>query len=126
MGAMPKLFSSSSYDEPSYSTNSSSSPKLPNPDPYNFIIKKHKVVNNLLLLKVKYPDCTNYEGNKIMVYECTLDDINSQSSLDPHFSNSTKFHSPIARFQPTKEGWKMAQVFAMGWGRVTKIDSITT
>ena len=83
---------------------------LPNPKPENYIILNYYIEGRFLLLLVNYPDCKNYEGNKILLYENTdLEDIKRQGSIDPHFSNNIKKHSPIARFVPTLTGWDMAQ-----------------
>jgi len=86
---------------------------LPNPDPDNYkIIRTHKR-GNLLILKIKYLDCTNYEGEKILVFANTsLDKLLKQKRIDPHFCDSDKFISPIARFIPDEEGWNMAEKFA--------------
>jgi hypothetical protein len=90
--------------------------KYPNPNPKNFKIVKAVKVKKFLLLLVNYPDCTNYEGNKILVYKnTTLKDIDKQKSLDPHFSNNCRFISPIARFEPTIEGWDMADSFCRNY-----------
>jgi hypothetical protein len=83
---------------------------LPNPDPYNWIINKSYKEGRFLLIDITYPDCTNYEGRKIMLYEdATLVGLKRQKILDPHFSSNKKFHSPVARFEPTEYGWQMAQ-----------------
>lgn len=88
-------------------------PKLPNPDPNNYKIVKAKEVGNYLILKINYPDCTNYEGNKILVFKAkTLIDIVNQKYIDPHFFIDSKIASPIARFIPTDGGWDMAVMFA--------------
>ena len=34
---------------------------LPNPDPNNYQILKHKQVYEFLIVKIKYLDCVNYE-----------------------------------------------------------------
>jgi len=58
---------------------------------------------------INYPDCNNYEGNKILVFEgIKYIKLYEQGSIDPHFSDNKKFHSPIARFEPTDKGWSMA------------------
>jgi len=89
------------------------SKKLPNPDPYNYVINKYDYVDEFLLVDITYPDCNNYEGRKIMVYEnVVIDDLKKQVSIDPHFSSNKRFHSPIARFEPTTEGWSRAIKFA--------------
>lgn len=84
---------------------------LPNPDPYNYVIKNDYQHGEYLIVLVNYPDCTNYEGNKVLVYKgIYLRDLVAQRSIDPHFSNSKSKHSPIARFVPTTEGWRMAMI----------------
>ncbi len=82
----------------------------PNPNHYN-VLRVCEGANNLIML-VNYLDCTNYEGNKILVFEnCTYDDLVKQKTIDPHFSENKNFHSPIARFEPTQRGWDMAVSF---------------
>jgi hypothetical protein len=73
---------------------------------------KHSRVNKYLVLKVQYPDATNFEGVKIMVFdrEVRLMQLNQQGFIDPHFS--TQALHPIARFIPTGRGWEMAVNFA--------------
>lgn len=83
-----------------------------NPDPKHFDIQKFEAIGNYLVVKVNYPDCTNYEGNKIIVFrDVTPRQLFSSSTLDPHFFNGTGVQSPIARFVPTDEGWNMAVHF---------------
>jgi hypothetical protein len=87
--------------------------RMPNPDPMNWILNKSKKMGNYLIVDVTYPDCTNYEGRKFMLYEgVTIRELRNQRSLDPHFSSNKKFHSPIARFEPTESGWNMAELLA--------------
>jgi hypothetical protein len=91
---------------------------LPNPNPRNFVIRRSlQIGRNWLLVEVNYPDCTNYEGNKILLYrgidrDVTLTALIAQGSLDPHFSNNPDFFSPFARFEPTDDGWNMAKELA--------------
>ena len=85
---------------------------LPNPDPKKFRIMRHTHIHNYLIVEVMYPDCTNFEGRKILVYEnVDLAKLQEQGHIDPHFSNSRRFISPIARFVPTERGWDMAFTF---------------
>lgn len=82
---------------------------LPNPNPYNYVIKNDYQTGDYLIILINYPDCTNYEGNKVLVYKNVhLRDLINQGSIDPHFSNNKSKHSPIARFVPTEDGWNMA------------------
>ena len=89
--------------------------KLPNPDPYNFVVQDAEQVGPWLVLKVKYPDCVNFEGVKILVFADTtpIDLLKQGKFLDPHFfENQSKVRSPVARFVPTQHGWEMAVRFA--------------
>jgi hypothetical protein len=109
------LFSSSSGDNFQYNGDN---PKVvyinSTPDPSKWELINLEVFDNYFLLKVRYPDCTNYEGVKIMVYERNdgLNHIQSilrinEGALDPHFGVNPDFISPIARFEPTDRGWEM-------------------
>lgn len=86
-----------------------------NPDSNNWKIIKASEgdLGRYLILLIQYPDCTNYEGKKILVYEnVKLIDLVNQKLIDPHFfPKNNKFKSPIARFEPTDRGWKMAEKF---------------
>lgn len=85
---------------------------LPNPRPDNYSLVRSEVVNGHLIIELKYHDCTNYEGRKIMVYKCTLDELMKQKLIDPHFCNNEDYFSPIARFEPTEQGWNNACALA--------------
>lgn len=86
--------------------------KYPNPKADNYEIIKYLEENNHLILDIKYLDCINYEGRKILVFEnCTFDDLIKQKLIDPHFSDNKKMKSPIARFVPTEKGLEMALKF---------------
>lgn len=78
------------------------------PDPSDFKIIRHSFQGNYALIQINYPSVKNYEGDKIMLYEgLKFSDLQSYKHWDPHFSNSEKFKSPIARFEPTLRGWDM-------------------
>lgn len=101
-----KLFSSSSYD------CCQTRPVIlgpPNPNPSNFTILTGEGIGDFAIIKVKYAGCTTFEGTKILVYKACLNDVLKQATLDPHFSESKEFLSPIARFIPTAEGMIMAR-----------------
>lgn len=88
----------------------------PNPSRYRITLVKE--VGGFLIMKINYPDCTNYEGNKILVFHgVTLIDLMYQRDIDPHFFNDPNLKSPIARFAPTDEGWAMAVKLAEMHGR---------
>jgi len=88
-------------------------PKDGNPDPSNFIINNKVEFGKYLVIYIKYPDCNNYEGNKILVYEDVhIEQLLRQRHIDPHFSENKKYYSPIARFEPTMKGWGLATEWA--------------
>ena len=117
---MVKLFSSSSYDERQPVTivekivEKVRRVPAPNPNPRNFEIIRAEEIGKLIVM-VRYPDCTNYEGLKILMFEedVTLHDLTRQGTIDPHFSDNPNMISPIARFAPTKEGWELAEMLAL-------------
>jgi hypothetical protein len=89
-------------------------PKIPpgNPDPDNYKIVQAEEIGQYLIIKLNYPNCTNFEGNKILVFkDITLLKLINQKKIDPHFFKHKNFASPIARFTPTPEGWEMAKTF---------------
>lgn len=84
----------------SWSTYDKHQPTVPNPNPTNWRIIRTRAVGNTLVVEIVYPDCTNYEGGKVLLYAgVTLDSLVAQGNIDPHFCNSTDYHSPIARFE---------------------------
>ena len=82
-----------------------SNKSLPNPNPKNYKIVKSEQIGEYLVLKIKYLDCVNYEGVKILVFKTTLKKLLNQKYIDPHFCDNKKFISPIARFEPTTFNW---------------------
>ncbi len=90
-----------------------------NPDPNNYQLIKAEEYNGYLVVIIKYPDCTNYEGQKILVFKgITLLQLVNQKLIDPHFfPGDKKYTSPIARFVPTEEGWNMAVALVKTLGK---------
>ena len=86
----------------------------PNPNPVNFTVRKSiELENGNLIVVVNYPDCKNYEGNKIILYrQISLQDLLRQRKIDPHFSENKSFFSPFARFEPTTQGLEAATKLA--------------
>jgi len=81
-----------------------------NPDPRKYTIDRMEMVGGFLIMAITYPDCVNYEGKKILLFRgVTIDELLSQGRIDPHFSDNPCLHSPVARFEPTEEGWDMAR-----------------
>lgn len=97
--------SSSNFDQQS---NTPQTPGMPQPD--NYTILRHVRVGSYLVVEIKYLDCTNYEGKKILVFKgITINDLYKQRLIDPHFSDNKEYYSPVARFEPTEEGWNLAK-----------------
>lgn len=78
------------------------------PDPNNFQLLSWEEINGWTVCVVLYPNCTNFEGKKLLVYPCTPEAICSARKLDPHFSNIGL--SPVARLEPTKRGLALAEL----------------
>ncbi len=94
------------------SSGPSSGPTPGDPQPHRFKVLCMHRVGDAAVVKVKYPDCTNYEGVKVLVYE-NAKAFQMQvrgGLLDPHFLQGGG--SPVARFEPTDRGWQMALDFA--------------
>ena len=84
-----------------------------NPNPTNFKIEKLGEVGDWVYTEVRYPDCTNFEGLKVLVfYKVPAEDIMRAKEIDPHFCDNTHI-KPIARFEPTEFGkmlaWQMVK-----------------
>jgi hypothetical protein len=108
----------SSYDPYKYQPPTPEPPKTP--DSQKFEIEDvYDTINNYIILKVKYPNCSmcSYEGNKVIVYSgIQLKDVLKWREIDPHFRDSDsndakKAPSPIARFPASSEGWANAVAF---------------
>ena len=94
----------------SCSTNPSA--PAPNQSPDRWTLLDLFQYDGAYVLVVKYADCTNYEGRKVMVYS---GHYYPQLKLDPHFQEFGK--SPIARFPPTDRGIYMACALARSYPR---------
>ena len=86
-----------------------------NPRPDNWKLIREEQYGNHLVIEVRYPNCTHYEGRKILLYRhTTLGQliITNKGLIDPHFSDNESFLSPFARFEPTEAGWNWAIALA--------------
>lgn len=109
MGLFKRSISTSTYDRRDMCENSSTQQATPNPDPTNFQIIRSVQFTDWLVVEILFPDCTNYEGRKILMYEDTsIEELIEQKVVDPHFCDNQQFNSPVARFEPTNVGWAMA------------------
>ncbi len=74
-----------------------------NPDPRNFTIVSAKEVGKWLVAKIRYPNCSNFAGMKLLVFrDVTITELSGRKSIDPHFDE--KGFAPFARFEPTEAG----------------------
>lgn len=94
---------------------SSRAPIPPAPDPSRFVIHNHEQIGRSLIVSIVYPDCTTYEGRKVLVFaDATIEALRRCQLLDPHFTNLADVSQfvPVARFEPTERGWRLARVCA--------------
>lgn len=105
-------------------------PPRGNPDPLLFIVLEEftfwsKKKQPVLVVKVNYPTCNNFEGDKVMVYigPSTSQELLSATAgaLDPHFKADTPI-APVARFMPNQAGMAMAIMFAQRLTEVVDLD----
>jgi hypothetical protein len=93
-------------------------PILGNPDPSNFKVEsftwlQHKIQGDFLtILFVKYPDCSNYEGNKVILMKGRINPT-ILIALDPHFTPQSNI---IARFKPDTQSTDLLMDMLKGIG----------
>lgn len=78
-------FNSCATNYRSASAASDDSPRhapAPNPQPSRWFLLEKAEFKNGHVLRVKYLDCTNFEGVKVMVYKGKY---THRKELDPHF-----------------------------------------
>jgi len=81
------------------------------PNPSVFKIVSIQEFSEYTLVVVDYPNCTNFEGRKVLVMDMSANDIMSMEKLDPHFIEGNNI---IARFVPTKKGIRLAKKICKG------------
>ena len=91
----------------------------PNPEVFN--IEAIKTVGEFTIATVTYPNCTNFEGRKILVFEHLYPgSLKNTQVIDPHFMDSNLL---VARFRPNKRGMdlalKMAAIGGCPWDKRT-------
>lgn len=84
-----------------------------NPNPLNYNVTDIEIVGGFTIICVTYPNCTNYEGKKIIVFrgDHTIPLIKTKK-LDPHFAKDSAI---VARFEPTPAGLAMAKMFCIAY-----------
>lgn len=77
-----------------------------NPNPANWNIIDKFFWKDYLVLKVNYPNCTNYNGDKIIVFKgIDIAGFYTSGRIDPHFSENSGI---VARFAPGEDGMERA------------------
>jgi hypothetical protein len=77
------------------------------PNPLKFKVIWAKQYGDYLLAKIHYPDCHNFEGNKIILFKgLNREALLKEKYLDPHFSITSNI---IARFKPDFQGELLAK-----------------
>jgi len=100
-----KLFGSSSLGLNDMLYESANNIIDPIPDKFKIIDLVQE--GNYVCAEIQYPNCTNFEGTKIIVFkDATVEEVKSMALIDPHFLEGNKV---FARFRPTPEG-KLASV----------------
>lgn len=81
-------------------------------NPRSYEIIKETVIGQCVIAKIKFDNCVNFEGMKILVYDSKekFDQLKRENFIDPHFSQV--LYSPVARFEPTVRGEKLAIIVA--------------
>lgn len=83
----------------------------PNPNPHRFRIEESEIVNGNTIMLVRYPDCTTFDGLKLLLLKGKHLLFNK---LDPHFLDDIN-HPVIARFIPDEDGYIMALAAAKNY-----------
>ena len=91
-----------------------------NPQPDNFKVISVARRGEFRILEVIYPNCTNYEGLKILLVRSNLTrkEFLNLKWLDPHFqeelvtfkiNDTEKYYKILARFEPSSEGMSLCK-----------------
>lgn len=83
----------------------------------SFTIKSLEQVNGWTIAVIEYKNCTNYSGMKLLVYPVKAHVVHAQELLDPHFLDDGNGLYPVARFEPTPLGRKMAETVCKNRGK---------
>lgn len=105
-----KLFSDSSSCTSRFTKDTLTAP---NPNPFNYYIRSIEQVKGNVVAQIVYPDCTTYEGMKIILFKnADVGKLKNLSAIDPHFLEDCEEYKVFARFEPTQEGYNAAITLA--------------
>lgn len=80
----------------------------PNPNKFNFKILDKKIKGDYLLVHIIYPDCTTFDGKKLILFKgIDFNDLSEMSEIDPHFLED---NNVAARFRCNTEGLHLANI----------------
>ena len=65
-------------------------------------------IGEYCVLDMEYPNCSNFEGRKILVFKDKETSLSKQKHIDPHFYEKSNL---VARFHPSGKGWVDAVAF---------------
>ena len=91
-----------------YSSGSAVRENTAKPDITKCRVLRSEVRGLCTIAEIEYDDFQNFDGRKLMVFVGETIDISR--GVDPHFFPCAS--SPIARFRPTGDGWKLARTVA--------------
>jgi hypothetical protein len=81
-------------------------PTDPNPSKFKILKVWYNANKKRVLAKIKYPNCTNFEGIKLVLFKnMTPKKLRESKLIDPHFFAN---NNVIARFRPDKDGLTFA------------------
>lgn len=87
----------------------------PNPNPKRFEMLATVDINMHVVAKIRYFNCTNFEGVKICLFlNICRNDLIFAKEIDPHFAEDGL--TPFARFRPDENGWDAAILLAQQIG----------
>lgn len=84
------------------------------PDLKKFRIHRTIPCGKFVIVEVTYENATNYGGRKLLVYHLTsVTSVYEAKLLDPHFCERGECLSPVARFEPTEYGMRLARAMCL-------------
>lgn len=77
------------------------------PIPTMFTVEDVQYLGEYVLVRINYPHCKNWDGDKICLYKTNVwIEVSCSGVIDPHFLPDRL--SPMARFEPSDEGVDLA------------------
>ena len=81
-----------------------------------FTVLERKEIPPFLVARLKFSECHNFNGEKIIVWEgAEIDPIRGRVIIDPQFREGANI---VAMFEPTQRGWAYALKFCEGCSEI--------